>query len=402
MPKMESFELIDNFFQIVVLLCAAAAAGIVAGDADKELEVLCAVTEDDLKKMADFLEKTPIHVERSGKPYLFDIQVRLFGGGHTAFAEIAGHHTNVIALQRDGEVLLQKEYVEQTSTQATDHTLLNVEQIVQFADEADLNDVNMIDPFHLEAYGKTTVNYNRDVEIFPVVNAMFELIAGKSPYRSPTDMGVNMAGNCIIDDEVCQEASRQEIIRRYYKSMDALVSGSGTENEVRKIELLLQQAHAEITDRKVVPAALEKEKETNGPAAAMELPDGRIVCGKTSDLLGASAALLLNALKELAGVDHEQHVISPDAIHPIQQLKTKYLGSKNPRLHIDEILIALSMSAATSDAARLALEQIPNLRGCQAHTSVMLSDVDVISFRKLGIELTCEAKAEQKKKYQKD
>ena len=267
---------------------------------------------------------------------------------------------------------------------------------------ADLNDVNMIDPFHLEAYGVTTVNYNRDVEIFPVLRAIFQQIFGESPYKSPTDMGVNMAGNCIIDDEACREASRQEIIRRYYKSMDALVSGSGTENEVRKIELLLQQAHAEITDRKVVPAALEKEKETNGPAAAMELPDGRIVCGKTSDLLGASAALLLNALKELAGVDHEQHVISPDAIHPIQQLKTKYLGSKNPRLHIDEILIALSMSAATSDAARLALEQIPNLRGCQAHTSVMLSDVDVISFRKLGIELTCEAKAEQKKKYQKD
>ena len=199
-----------------------------------------------------------------------------------------------------------------------------------------------------------------------------------------------MAGNCIVDDEVCQEASRQEIIRRYYKSMNALVSGSGTENEVRKIELLLQQAHAEITDRKVVPAALEKEKATNGPAAAMELPDGKIVCGKTSDLLGASAALLLNALKELAGIDHELHVISPDAIHPIQQLKTKYLGSRNPRLHIDEILIALSMSAATSD-----------LRGCQAHTSVMLSDVDVISFRKLGVELTCEAKAEKKKEYQK-
>ena len=256
---------------------------------------------------------------------------------------------------------------------------------------ADLNDVNMIDPFHLEAYGQTTVNYNRDVEIFPVVQAMFEKIMGSCPYKSPTDMGVNMAGNCIIDDEVCQEASRQEIIRRYYKSMDALVSGSGTENEVRKIELLLQQAHAEITDRKVVPAALEKEKETNGPAAAMELPDGRIVCGKTSDLLGASAALLLNALKELAGVDHEQHVISPDAIHPIQQLKTKYLGSKNPRLHIDEILIALSMSAATSDAARLALEQIPNLRGCQAHTSVMLSSVDIKTFKKLGVQLTSEA-----------
>ena len=263
---------------------------------------------------------------------------------------------------------------------------------------ADLNDVNMIDPFHLEAYGETTVNYNRDVEVFPVVQAMFEKIMGSCPYKSPTDMGVNMAGNCIIDDEVCKEASRQEIIRRYYKSMDALVSGSGTENEVRKIELLLQQAHADLHDRKVVPAALAKEESTGAPAAAMELPDGKIVCGKTSDLLGASAALLLNALKELAGVDHELHVISPDAIHPIQELKTKYLGSKNPRLHVDEILIALSMSAATSDAARLALEQIPNLRGCQVHTSVMLSDVDVISFRKLGVELTCEAKAEKKQK----
>ena len=181
--------------------------------------------------------------------------------------------------------------------------------------------------------------------------------------------------------------------------MDALVSGSGTENEVRKIELLLQQAHAEITDRKVVPAALEKEKATNGPAAAMELPDGRIVCGKTSDLLGASAALLLNALKELAGVDHEQHVISPDAIHPIQQLKTKYLGSKNPRLHIDEILIALSMSAATDETAKKALAQLPKLRGCQVHTSVMLSNVDIKTFKKLGVQLTSEPVYEHNKLY---
>ena len=261
---------------------------------------------------------------------------------------------------------------------------------------ADLNDVNMIDPFHLEAYGRTTVNYNRDVEVFPVVQAMFEKIMGHCPYKSPTDMGVNMAGNCIIDDEVCQEASRQEIIRRYYKSMDALMSGSGTENEVRKIELLLKQAHATLEDRKVVPAALSREEATGAPAAALELPDGRIVTGKTSDLLGASAALLLNALKELAGIDHELHVISPDAIHPIQQLKTNYLGSRNPRLHTDEILIALSISAATSEDARLALEQIPNLRRCQAHTSVMLSPVDIICFRKLGIELTCEPKAEKK------
>ena len=207
---------------------------------------------------------------------------------------------------------------------------------------ADLNDVNMIDPFHLEAYGETTVNYNRDVEIFPVLQAMFEKIMGECPYKSPTDMGVNMAGNCIVDDEACCEASRQEIIRRYYKSCAALLTGTGKEDEVRKIELLLKQAHASLEDRKVVPASLQKEQETEAPAAALELPDGRIIYGKTSDLLGASSALLLNALKELAGIDHEHHVISPEAIRPIQELKTKYLGSKNPRLHTDETLIALS------------------------------------------------------------
>ena len=265
---------------------------------------------------------------------------------------------------------------------------------------ADLNDVHMIDPFHLEAYGETTVNYNRDVEIFPVLQAMFEKIIGKCPYKSPTDMGVNMAGNCIIDDEVCREASRQEIIRRYYKSMQALVSGTGKEDEVYKIELLLKQAHASLEDRKVVPASLKREQETGGPAAAMELEDGRIITGKTSDLLGASSALLLNVLKELAGIDHEKHVISPDAIRPIQVLKTNYLGSKNPRLHMDETMIALSISAATNPDARLALEQLPKLSGCQAHTSVMLSSVDIEAFRKLGIALTCEPKFEKEKKYQ--
>ena len=185
---------------------------------------------------------------------------------------------------------------------------------------ADLNDVNMIDPFHLEAYGETTVNYNRDVEIFPVLQAMFEKIMGECPYKSPTDMGVNMAGNCIVDDEACCEASRQEIIRRYYKSCAALLTGTGKEDEVRKIELLLKQAHASLEDRKVVPASLQKEQETEAPAAALELPDGRIIYGKTSDLLGASSALLLNALKELAGIDHEHHVISPEAIRPIQEI----------------------------------------------------------------------------------
>ena len=264
---------------------------------------------------------------------------------------------------------------------------------------ADLNDVNMIDPFHLEAYGITTVNYNRDVEIFPVLQVMFEKIIGECPYKSPTDMGVNMAGNCIIDDEVCCEASRQEIIRRYYKSMDALVSGSGKEEEAYKIELLLGQAHAHLEERRVVPVAMETEKRTGGPAAALELPDGRIVHGKTSELLGALSALLLNALKVLADIPHARKVISPDALRPIQTLKTSYLGSKNPRLHTDETLIALSISAADSEDARLALEQIPKLKGCQAHSSVLLSVVDIQEFRRLGIEITCEPKFEKERNY---
>ena len=261
---------------------------------------------------------------------------------------------------------------------------------------ADLNDVNMIDPFHLEAYGETTVNYNRDVEIFPVLEAMFERIFGASPYKSPTDMGVNMVGNCIFDDDACKEASYQEIIRRYYQAKDGLVNGSRKEEEAYKIELLMKQAHISPEDRKVVPAALAREKETGGPAAALELPNGHIVTGKTSDLLGASAALLLNALKELAGIDHEIHVISPASIEPIQTLKTEYLGSKNPRLHTDEILIALSSSAATSKDAQLALEQIPKLKGCEVHTTVLLSQVDVRTFQRLGIHLTSEPRYERK------
>ena len=261
---------------------------------------------------------------------------------------------------------------------------------------ADLNDVNMIDPFHLEAYGETTVNYNRDVEIFPVLEAMFERIFGECPYKSPTDMGVNMAGNCIIDDEVCQEASRQEIIRRYYQAKTGLVDGSKKEDEVFKLELLMKQAHITPQDRKVVSAALNRAEQTGAPAAAMELPDGKIITGKTSDLLGSSAALLLNALKELAGISHETHILSPAAIEPIQILKTSYLGSRNPRLHTDEILIALSSSTALNPAAQKALEQIPNLKGCQVHTSVMLSQVDIQTFKRLGIQLTCEPIYEHK------
>lgn len=261
---------------------------------------------------------------------------------------------------------------------------------------ADLNDVNMIDPFHLEAYGKTTVNYNRDVEIFPVLNAIFERIYGRSPYKSPTDMGVNMAGNCICNDDVCREASRQEIIRRYYTSLRRLLTGECSDEEVYKLEMLMNQAGITIHDRPVVDAALKREKESGGPAAALELHDGRIITGKTSALLGASAALLLNTLKELAGIDHEQHVISPEAIEPIQKLKTQYLGSKNPRLHTDEVLIALSVSAASDPDAQKALDQIPRLKGCQVHTSVMVSSVDMKQFQKLSIQATYEAKYEKK------
>jgi uncharacterized protein (UPF0371 family) len=264
---------------------------------------------------------------------------------------------------------------------------------------ADLNDVNMIDPFHLEAYGITTVNYNRDVEIFPVLSAIFEKIYGENPYKSPTDMGVNMAGNCICDDEACRDASNQEIIRRYYQALNGLAEGTSTEEEVFKIELLMKQAHITVNDRTVVDAALKRAEETGAPAAALELPDGSIITGKTSNLLGASAALLLNALKKLAGIEDEVHIISPSAIEPIQKLKTSYLGSKNPRLHTDEVLIALSISAATNATAQLALDQIPKLRGCQVHTSVMLSEVDVKQFKKLSIQLTSEAKYENKKLY---
>lgn len=264
---------------------------------------------------------------------------------------------------------------------------------------ADLNDVNMIDPFHLEAYGVTTVNYNRDIEIFPVLSAIFEGIYGDNPYKSPTDMGVNMAGNCMVDDEACREASDQEIIRRYYQALNRLAREQTGKDEVFKIELLMKQARISPEMRKVVGAATKRAEEMGAPAAAMELPDGRILTGKTTNLLGASAALLLNAVKTLGGIDHDTHLISPTFIEPIQKLKVHYLGSKNPRLHTDEVLIALSMCAATDINAQIALEQLPKLRRCQVHTSVMLSDVDITVFKKLGIDLTSEPVYEHKKLY---
>ena len=264
---------------------------------------------------------------------------------------------------------------------------------------ADLNDVNMIDPFHLEAYGETAVNYNRDIEIFPVLNAIFESIYGENPYKSPTDMGVNMAGNCIIDDEACCEASKMEIIRRYYTTLGRMVRDDASENELLKIELLMKQAKITTADRKVTSVAKELAEALGVPTAAIELPDGHIITSKTSDFLGASAALLLNALKYLADVDHNLKLIKPEAIEPIQDLKVRYLGGKNPRLHTDEVLIALTLAACSDENARRALEQLPSLKGCQVHTSVMLSEVDIKIFKKLGVDLTCEPVQTTRKKY---
>ena len=268
---------------------------------------------------------------------------------------------------------------------------------------ADLNDVNMIDPFHLEAYGVTTVNYNRDIEIFPVVNAMFELIAGKSPYKSPTDMGVNMAGNCIVDDEVCREASRNEIVRRYFKALCDQKTGKNVDGELFKLELLLNQAGLAVGERPVEKQAHAVAERTDGaPAAAIELPDGTVVTGKTGPLLGAASSALLNALKKLAGIDQEIDLVSARAIEPIQTLKTNYLGSRNPRLHTDEILIALSSSAAENETAAIALQQLSKLKGCDMHSTVILSSVDTDTLKRLGMYLTCEPAYEQEdRKYHK-
>ena len=255
---------------------------------------------------------------------------------------------------------------------------------------ADLNDVNMIDPFHLDAYGVTTVNYNRDVEAYPVLVAIFEKILGFCPYKSPTDMGVNMVGNCIIDDEAARCASRQEIIRRYYEALCGQKKGKQVDEAIRKLELLMKKAGVTPGERKVVAPALARAEETGNPAAAMELPDGRIVTGRTSDLLGASSALLLNALKALGGLPDDLHMISPIVLEPIQNLKTNHLGNRNPRLHTDETLIALSISASTNPMAKHAMEQLSKLRGCEVHSSVILSQVDERTFKRLGVNLTCE------------
>ncbi len=262
---------------------------------------------------------------------------------------------------------------------------------------ADLNDVNMIDPFHLEAYGVMTVNYNRDVEIFPVLQAMFTRIFGESPYKSPTDMGVNMAGKCIVDDETVQAAARQEIIRRYYAALCDKRIGYGCDGIINKIRLLMKQAGVSPEDRPVVKAAMERAEATGNPAVAIELNDGRIITGKTSDLLGAASAALLNALKALGSIPKQKLLMSPEIIEPICHLKTAHLGGHNPRLHTDEVLIALSICANMEPTAECAMEQLNKLSGCEAHSTVILSPVDRGIFNKLGIRLTCEPMHQTKK-----
>ena len=279
--------------------------------------------------------------------------------------------------------------------------LMHPVNVAYEAATADLNDVNMIDPFHLEAYGETTVNYNRDIEVFPVLQAIFTHIWGGSPYRSPTDMGVNMVGKCISDDAVCREAAKQEIIRRLYHARCQERKGHGNENELTKLEMLMQRMGLSDENRPVMAAARQRAEQTGAPAAALQLDDGRIVTGKTSSLLGPSAAMLLNALKALGGIDDEIPLLQPQIIEPVQELKCKYLGNHNPRLHTDEVLVALSVSAATSEMAARAIEQLPKLKGLEAHTTVILSPVDENVFRRLGVNLTSDPVYQTHKLYHK-
>jgi len=265
----------------------------------------------------------------------------------------------------------------------------------------DLDDVNMIDPFHLEAYGETTVNYNRDIEIFPVLEAMFRKIYGECPYKSPTDMGVNMAGNAIVDDEACREASRQEIIRRYFDTACQVRRGDGSTSALHKMEMLMRSQGLEPEMRLTVPAARDVAARTGEPGMAIELADGTIITGKTSTLMGASCAALLNALKHLAGIRDSIDLISPAVLEPITHLKTEHLGNRNPRLHTDEMLIALAMCAVTNPIADLAMEQLERLRGAEVHSTVILSQVDENVFKKLGARVTCEATYERQKLYHK-
>ena len=279
--------------------------------------------------------------------------------------------------------------------------LMHPVNVAYEAATADLSDVNMIDPYHLEAYGETTVNYNRDIEIFPVLNALFERMWGYSPYKSPTDMGVNMAGFCISDDKICREAAKKEILRRYYMARCAWMQGHAAKEESEKIRLLIKNMGINDDLRPVIAAARAKAEATGQPALAIELPDGRVVTGKTTDLLGPSAAVVLNAVKALGGIDKQTLLLSPNVIEPVQELKCRYLGNHNPRLHSDEVLVALSVSAAINPTAAKALSMLPMLKGCEAHSTVILPAVDDNTFRRLGLNLTCDPAYQSHRLYHK-
>ncbi|MBE6643419.1 MAG: DUF1846 domain-containing protein [Ruminococcaceae bacterium] len=372
------------------------------------------------KKFRERLEnlgiKTYVHYPIAGYPYNVDHIVSPEGFGKNEYIETTRPLVVVTApgpgsgkmatclsqLYHENERGIKAGYAKFETFPIWNIPLKHPVNLAYEAATADLDDINMIDPYHLESYGTTAVNYNRDVEVFPVLNAIFEHIKGSSPYKSPTDMGVNMAGYCIVDDDIVKEASNQEIIRRYFAALCDHRSGKLKQSVVEKIEVLMNQAKITTDDRKTVKKAINRSIETNNqPAVAIELNDGRIVTGKTSKLLGAASAALLNAVKALADLPKETMMIAPETIEPIQDLKTNTLGNHNPRLHTDEALIALAISASTDDVAKLAMGQLEKLRGCQAHSTVILSPVDIDVYRKLGIDLTCEPQHTTKKLYHK-
>lgn len=357
--------------------------------------------------------KSYLHYPIEGYPYDTSRIVSEEGYGHNEFVETS-HSLIVVTgpgpgsgkmatclsqLYHEHERGIEAGYAKYETFPIWNLPLKHPVNIAYEAATVDLNDANTIDPFHLEAYGETTVNYNRDVEIFPVLKAMMERILGTSPYQSPTDMGVNMAGKAIIDDDAVRDAAKMEILRRYFQAaVDARRTGSDNEY-VERLELLMNQAGIDVSYSSARTAALLKEETTGAPSGAMELPDGSVVTGKTSDLLGAASSLLMNALKGVAGVDDDIDVLSDEVIEPICQLKTGTLNSKNPRLHSDETLLALSVSSATDPLAKQLIDHAGDLRGCDAFFSVIISPTDEKLYRTLGINVCCEPKYEQRSYY---
>lgn len=383
--------------------------------------VLTQMEDDDRKAVAfkERLERLGLKVSRHrvipGYPTNTDLIVSEEGLGRNEFAETTrdlvvvtapGPGSGKLATALSQVYHERKRGVEAGYAKFETFPIWNLplEHPVNLAYEAatvDLNDANVIDHFHLTAHGESTVNYNRDVEAFPLLKTMLEKLTGETPYQSPTDMGVNMAGNCITDDEACRHASEQEIIRRYFKALVDEARGGLDSTQSDRAAVVMAKAGVKASDRVVVEPARKREEETSLPAAAIELPDGSVVTGRTTDLLGCSSVMLLNALKQLAGIDKDAHLLSPESIAPIQALKTDHLGSANPRLHTDEVLIALSVSASTDENARAALEQLKNLRGCDVHTTTILGSVDEGIFRSLGVLVTSDPKFQRKSLYQK-